>query len=191
MERFMDKLSLCEFAIDNSRRLLFHKVKSLGKFIKRGKARYYEKCRIIAVEGKVVFRIQGTEFYIQSNPSNNLIFDVYYTDIKEVLEADRSSELVFKVFERTLIINNRKLSCEIIEMKKGEFDIEAGLGTLNFGEVNTKSPSWQKQVFKMKNTGEEVHIETLRKDAEKAALILKKYKVDSNKILHLIVEGLK
>ncbi len=179
-----------EFTLDNTARGIYHKVKSLGKFIKRGKARYYEKCTFIAVPGKVIIRIQGTEFFVPSNPINKLMIEVYYTDLKEVLENDRSTELQCKVLDRTFIVNDRKLSCEIKKFKKGEFEVEAGLGALNFGEVNPTIPSWQKETFRLKSTGEEIHIDTLRKDAEKAALILKKYKVDSNKILHLMMESL-
>lgn len=182
---------LSEFTLDNTARSVYHKVKSLGKFIKRGKARYYEKCTIIAAKGKVIVRIQGTEFYIPSNPTHNLIIEVYYTDLKEILENDKSSELLFKVQSRTLILNNRKISCDVKELTEGEFDIEAGLGALNFGEVKVQSPSWQKEVYTLKSTGEEIHMDAMLKDAEKAALILKRYNIDSNKILHIIMDSVR
>lgn len=185
----MNEQKHTEFTLDNTARGVYHKVKSLGKFIKRGKARYYEKCTIIAVPGKVIIRIQGTEFYIPSNPTNKLIIEVYYTDLREALENDRSTDLKCIVQDRTLIINDRKLSCEVKKFKKGEFEVEAGLGALNFGEVNPTIPSWQKETFKLKSTGEEIHVDSIRKDAEKAALILKRYKVDSNKIMHLIMDS--
>lgn len=187
----MDNQMLTEFTLDNTTRSVYHQVKSLGKFIKRGKARYFEKCTIIAIEGKVIVRVQGSEFYILSNPTNRLMIEVYYTDLKEALENDRSRDLKCAVHERTLVINDRKLSCEVKKFKESEFEVEAGLGALNFGETNPKKPSWQKEIFTLKSTGQEIHIDSLRRDAEKAALILKRYKVDSNKIMHLIMDSVK
>lgn len=186
-----DQKKYTEFTLDNTARGVYHKVKSLGKFIKRGKARYYEKCTIIAVPGKVIIRIQGTEFYIPTNPTHKLIIEVYYTDLKEALENDKSTDLNCIVQDRTLIINDQKLSCEIKKFKKGEFEIEAGLGALNFGEVNPMISPWQKETFRLKSTGEEIHMESIRRDVEKALLLLKKYKVDSNKLLHLVIESMR
>jgi hypothetical protein len=56
--------------------------------------------------------------------------------------------------------------------------------------MNLATPSWQSEIYTFKSTGEQIHIQTLRKDADKASLLLKKYKVDQEKILHLIIEGL-
>jgi hypothetical protein len=118
--------------------------------------------------------------------------EVYFTDLLEALEKDRSTNLSFKVQERNFNINERKLLCEAKEMNETDknFELEAGLNALNFGEVNIETPTWQSEIYKLKSTGEEIHFDTLRRDAEKVTLLLKKYKVDSNKVLHLIMENL-
>ena len=61
---------------------------------------------------------------------------------------------------------------------------------MNFEEVNLNIPTWQSEVYTFKSTGEEIHMQTLKKDAQNAALLLKKYKEDSNKILHLMMDNL-
>ncbi|MEY2702660.1 MAG: hypothetical protein RLY43_1296, partial [Bacteroidota bacterium] len=40
-------------------------------------------------------------------------------------------------------------------------------------------------------TGEEIHISTLKREADKAALLLKKFNVKSEDVLKLIVEGMR
>lgn len=185
-------MNITEFQIENSGRSLYHQIKSLNKFLKRGKSRHFAKCTVIVSDTKVIFRIDGSEIYLNCIPTKNALVELYFTDLLEALEKERSSDLVFKVEERNFIINERKLLCEAksIDVKNEEFHIEAGLNALNFGEINLGTPSWQSEIYTFKSTGEQIHIQTLRKDAEKAALLLKKYKVDSEKILQLIIEGL-
>lgn len=185
-------MNITEFRIENSGRTLYHQIKGLGKFLNKGKSRYFAKCTVIVTDTKVIFRIVGSEIYVNCLPTNNAQVELYFKDLLEVLEKERSSDLVFKVEERNFIINERKLLCEAksIDIKNEEFNIEAGLNSLNFGEMNLATPSWQSEIYTFKSTGEQIHIQTLRKDAEKASLLLKKYKVDQEKILHLIIEGL-
>jgi hypothetical protein len=186
-----DEQVLCEFNLGNTARTIFHQVKGLGRLIPRGKARVFEKLTIIAVNEKVIFRIEGLEFYIAAKPTRELILEVYYTDLKEALEKDKSTELKFKVQDRTLAINDLKLTCEVKKQSKSQLDIEAGLGALNFGETNPLHPSWRTEVYTLKSTGESIHINTIRREAEKAALLLKKYKVNTYEILKLMMEGVK
>lgn len=186
-----DEQVLCEFNLDNTARTIFHQVKGLGRLIPRGKARVFEKLTIIAVKEKVIFRIEGLEFYIAAKPTRELILEVYYTDLREALEKDKSTELKFKVQDRTLAINDLKLTCEVKKQSKSQLDIEAGLGALNFGETNPLHPSWRTEVYTLKSTGESIHINTIQREAEKAALLLKKFNVKSEDILKLIIEGLR
>ena len=143
-----DEQVLCEFNLENTARTIFHQVKELGRLIPRGKARYFEKLTIIAVKEKVIFRIEGLEFYIAAKPTRELILEVYYTDLREALEKDKSTELKFKVHVRTLAINDLKLTCEVKKQSKSQLDIEAGLGSLNFGETNPLHPSWRTEVYR-------------------------------------------
>jgi hypothetical protein len=184
-----DEQVLSEFNLDNTARTIFHQVKGLGRLIPRGKARVFEKLTIIAVNEKVIFRIEGLEFYIAAKPTRELILEVYYTDLREALEKDKSTELKFKVQDRTLAINDLKLTCEVKKQSKSQLDIEAGLGALNFGETNPINPSWATEVYKLKSTGESIHLSTIQREAEKAALLLKKYKVSTYDILKLMMEG--
>lgn len=186
-----DEQVLCEFNLDNTARTIYHQVKGLGRLIPRGKARVFEKLTIIAVKEKVIFRIEGLEFYIAAKPTRELILEVYYTDLREALEKDKSTELKFKVQDRTLAINDLKLTCEVKKQSKSQLDIEAGLGALNFGETNPLHPSWRTEVYTLKSTGESIHINTIQREAEKAALLLKKYKVSTYDILKLMMEGVK
>ena len=186
-----DEHVLCEFNLDNTARTIFHQVKGLGRLIPRGKARVFKKLTIIAVNEKVIFRIEGLEFYIAAKPTRELILEVYYTDLREALEKDKSTELKFKVQDRTLAINDLKLTCEVKQQSKSQLDIEAGLGALNFGETNPLHPSWRTEVYTLKSTGESIHINTIQREAEKAALLLKKYKVNTYEILKLMMEGVK
>ncbi len=179
---------ISEFTIDNINRSYYHHLKSLGKLLPKGKAMYFNKCKLIATDNKLITRIDGSEFYVQSNPTKPVIVEVFYQDLKVLIEAERNASLFMQIQERTLIINGKKISCNVKNINESEFHLEAGLGALNFGEVNTEIPSWQKEIFRIKSTGQEFHISALRKDAELAALLLKKYKVDANKILHLIME---
>lgn len=186
----MKNQTLSEFTVDNSRRSLYHMVTSLGKFIKKGKARYFEKCQIIATKGKIMIRVAGSEFYVDAYPTREVIIDVYYTDFKIALEEDRTKDLVFKVQEITLVINNRKIPCKVKKLSKKEFDLEAGLGSLNFGEVDPEIPSWHKEIYKLKSTSQNIHIDMIKRDAEKASLLLQKYKIDPDKILRLIIDNM-
>ena len=186
-----DEQVLCEFNLDNMARAIFHQVKGLGRLIPRGKARCFEKLTIIAVKEKVIFRIEGLEFYIAAKPTRELILEVYYTDLREALEKDKSTELKFKVQDRTLAINDLKLTCEVKKQSKSQLDIEAGLGALNFGETNPLNPSWATEVYKLKSTGESIHMNIIRREAEKAALLLKKYKVSTYDILKLMMGGVR
>jgi hypothetical protein len=88
-------------------------------------------------------------------------------------------------------MNDLKLSCEVKKQSKSQLDLEAGLGALNFGETNPLLPSWRTEVYTLKSTGEAIHINTIQREAEKAALLLKKYKVSSYEILKLMMEGLR
>jgi hypothetical protein len=184
-----DEQVICEFNLENTARSIFHQVKGLGRLIPRGKARYFEKLSVIAVKEKVIFRCEGVEFYIDAKPTRELIFEVYYTDLKNALEKDKSIELKFQVKDNTLLINDQKLTCMVKELSKSQFDIEAGLGALNFGETNPLNPSWATEVYSLKSTGESIHINTIQREAEKAALLLKKYNVHSNEILSLMMKG--
>lgn len=187
----MKNQTLSEFSIDNSARSIYLRLTTLGKFIKKGKARYFEKCKIIVAKRKIIIRVEGSEFYIPANPTREVILDVYYTDLKEVLENDRSANMICKVKDITLEMNNRKIPCEVSKLKKKEFDIEAGLGLLNFGGVNTESVSWQKEIYTLKSKNKSIHVDTIRRDAEKAALLLKKYKIDPDKIFCLLIDYVK
>ena len=182
---------LCAFSLDNTERELFHQLKSLGSLIHKGKARYFEKCTIITVNGKVIFRVEGSEFYILAKPTHNIITEVYYTDFKEALEKERSKELLFEVTNRTLHLNQRKITCEVKEINTANFNIEAGLGALNFSGIQDNDLSSVNEVYKIKSTGEEIHISTLKREAEKAALLLKKFNVKSEDVLKLIVDGMR
>jgi hypothetical protein len=186
-----DEHVLCEFNLDNTARTIFHQVKGLGRLIPRGKARVFEKLTIIAVNEKVIFRIEGLEFYIAAKPTRELILEIYYTDLREALEKDKSTELKFKVQDKTLAINDLKLTCEVKKQSKSQLDIEAGFGALNFGETNPLHPSWRTEVYTLKSTGESIHINTIQREAEKAALLLKKYKVSTYDILKLMMEGVR
>jgi GGDEF domain-containing protein len=182
---------LCAFNLDNNSRELYHQIKELGTHISKGKARYFEKCTIIAVTGKVIFRIEGSEFYILAKPTHNIIAEVYYTDFKEALENERSKELLFEIKNRTLHLNQRKITCEVKEHNATNFNLEAGLGALNFSGIPDNDLHSQTEIHKLKSTGEEIHISVLKREADKAALLLKKFNVKSEDILKLILAGLR
>jgi hypothetical protein len=168
--------------LDNKARTIFHQVKGLGRLIPRGKARVFEKLTIIAVKEKVIFRIEGLEFYIAAKPTRELILEVYYSDFREALEKDKSTELKFKVQNRTLTMNDLKLSCEVKKQSKSQLDLEAGLGALNFSGIPDDHLHSQTEIHKLKSTGEEIHISVLKREADKAALLLKKFNVKSEDI---------
>lgn len=182
---------LCAFNLDNTARTIFHQVKGLGAHISKGKARYFEKCTIIAANGKVIFRIEGNEFYILAKPTHNIIAEVYYTDFKEALENERSKELLFEIKNRTLQLNQRKITCEVKEYNAATFNLEAGLGALNFSGIPDDEINSVAEIHQLKSTGEEIHISVLKREADKAAQLLKKFNVKSEDILKLIVEGLR
>ena len=182
---------LSEFSIDNSGMSLFHQVKTFGRLLNGERAKHHQKCEIFLGDSKIIFRMKGSEFTINCSSSKNIKIELYYTDLKEALKNDRSAELKVIVQERNFIINARKLLCTATVYGTNEMDfmLESGLSALNFGEVDPQASSWQKNIFKLKSTGEEIHLNTLQKDAEMAALLLRKYKVDSNKIMHLIIDS--
>lgn len=182
---------LCEFNLDNTNRELYHQLKGIGALISKGKARYFEKCTIIAVNGKVIFRVQGSEFYILAKPTHNIIAEVYFTDFKEALENERSKELQFEIKNRTLHLNLRKITCEVKEFNATNFNLEAGLGALNFSGIPDNDLHAQTEIHQLKSTGEEIHISVLKREADKAALLLKKFNVKSEDILKLILAGLR
>ena len=177
--------------MDNTARTIFHQVKGLGSHISKGKARYFEKCTIIAANGRVIFRIEGNEFYILAKPTHNIITEVYYTDFKEALENERSKELLFEIKNRTLQLNQRKITCEVKEYNAATFNLEAGLGALNFSGIPDDQINSVAEIHQLKSTGEEIHISVLKREADKAALLLKKFNVKSEDILKLIVEGVR
>jgi hypothetical protein len=184
----MNTQLLSEFKIENNHRSVYIQLKAFGTFLHRDKAKYYEKCQIIATDSKIIFRIPGSEFYIPAQPINKLIIEVYYTDLKDAFENERSPELTFQVYENTLVINNRKLSCSVKKLKDNDFNLEAGLGALNFGETNNGTPSWQMEAYIINTSRTEVHINTINKDAQSAAILLKKYNISGDDIVRLIME---
>ena len=185
-------LEISTFNVDNSARKFYHQFKEMNKFIRRGRSKFFNECEIFCLEDKVIFRIQGSEVYVNCRPTNLAKAKFYFVDLLEVLIETRDVDLKFTIQKNSLLLNDRILSSkgELVDSKDSEFNLDAGLGSLNFGEVNLNIPSWQKEVYTFKSTGEEIHMQTLKKDAQNAALLLKKYKVDSNKILHLMMDNL-
>ena len=194
----MDKLNLFSdleistFTLDNAGRSLFHQIKGMRNLIARGHGRYFEECELFALKDKVIFRIRGSETYVNCRPTKVAKAKLYFVDLLEVLIETRDVDLKFTIQKNNLLINNRTLSSkgERVYSKDAKFNLDAGLGALNFGEVNLNIPSWQSEVYILKTTKERIHMNALIKDAEKAALLLKKYKVDIHKILHLMMDNL-
>ena len=76
-------------------------------------------------------------------------------------------------------------------MNQNDYDIDAGLGALHFGEVSNKKMPWQKDTYRIKKSGEDVHIVSLQNDAERVAFLLKKYGIKTDKILQFIIDEIK
>ena len=190
-------LEISTFTIENSGRSLFHQIKGMRNLISRGHARHFEECELFVLRDKVIFRINGCETYVNCRPTEVAKAKLYFVDLLDLLREIGFGELNFTIQKTNLLINNRTLSSkgERVSSKDDSFQLDAGLGSLNFHEVNVNTrnidiPSWQSEVYILKTTNERIHMNALMKDAEKAALLLKKYKVDSNKILHLMMDNL-
>lgn len=182
---------ISKFSLENSGRSIYHDLKNLGRPLRLTRRSIHEKCELIIYDGKVTLRVNGSEIYYVVETDGNSRVELYYTDLLEALENDRSNTLNFIVQERTLVLHDRKISC-LASVIQNEKDLaKYGLGVLNFGEVNTGAPSWmQNEVWELPN-GDKIHGADITKDIENVLTLLKKYKVDPIKLRNLILEKMR
>ena len=127
------ELNMSSFTIDNSGRQFYHEIKRIGKASGWKPSHLNTKCKIVAIDGKITFQMPGIETYVTCKHIGEAKSEVYYSDLYEAIRDNKSTEISFLIQEKTLIIDERKLSCSS-KFINSEGDLtEEGLGVLNFG----------------------------------------------------------
>jgi len=187
---------LAEFTLENSGRDIYHQMRRLLPGVMRGHARFNAECTLLLVNKKLIFRSQFSEIHIKCQTEKYIAAYFYLTDILEVLKNARSKELHFKVKVGNLQINNRTISChsKILELSEMKELVKEGPVAWDLDYTKTDyfdSPEMKAKKFHLVSGGKRFFENEIIKDSEKAAMLLRKYKIYSYEILDLIKSKMK
>ena len=187
---------LAEFTLDNMYRSVFYQMRTLLPGISRGHAREDAYCTLLLANNKLIFRTRHSETYIECPTDIYISTCFYFTDFMEVLKNARSKELHFKVKVGNLQINNRTISChsKILELSEMKELVKEGPVAWDLDYTKTDyfdSPEMKAKEFHLASGGKRFFENEIIKDAEKAEMLLRKYKIYSYEILDLIKSKMK
>lgn len=188
-KNLFNQFDLTTFTLDNNARRLYFVLRDLARPSRLTIRSIHTECVIIINEGKVTIQLKGMERSYPCKTNGNAVAKVYFTDLLQAFKDNRNHEINFTVLANTMIIDDRKISCQGKVIKSQSELGNYGLGTLNYGERTYDTPGWRSnEWYRLPKSGREVHYQIIRADAEKALLLLKEYGVEEHKLIHLMME---